>query len=93
MTVEVRSPNLQGVRTGVTDAGGNFRFTLLPPGNYTVTANLQGFNRINQPNVPVEISKTKTLDITIPAGIDSGQTLRLKGQGNPGIGGRKPADC
>src|SRR5437588_776243 len=65
VTIEVRSPNLQGVRTQVTDAGGNFRFTLLPQGIYTVTANLQGFNRINQPNVAVEINRTKTLDINM----------------------------
>ncbi|MDP9361465.1 MAG: TonB-dependent receptor [Acidobacteriota bacterium] len=67
VTVEVRSPALQGVRTLVTDAGGNFRFSLLPSGIYTVTANLQGFNRVNQPNVAVEIGKTKTLDITLAA--------------------------
>src|SRR5437868_13458724 len=53
VTIEVRSPALPGVRTQVTDASGNFRFTLLPPGTYAVTASLQGFNRINQPNVPV----------------------------------------
>ena len=77
VTIEVRSPNLQGVRTGVTDAGGNFRFTLLPQGIYTVTANLQGFNRINQPNVAVEINRTKTLDITMNAA--TSETITVTG--------------
>ena len=43
VTVEARSPNLQGSRTAVTDNGGRFNLTLLPPGPYTLTATLQGF--------------------------------------------------
>jgi hypothetical protein len=77
VTIEVRSPNLQGVRTQTTDAGGNFRFTLLPSGIYTVTANLQGFNRINQPNVAVEIGKTKTLDVAMNAA--TSETITVSG--------------
>src|SRR5256714_3100823 len=64
VTVEVRSPSLQGVRTAVTDAGGNFRFTLLPSGNYQLTATLSGFNTIKQ-QVPVELNKTRTLDVAM----------------------------
>jgi DnaJ-class molecular chaperone len=40
----------------------------------------------------VTLAEGKILDITVPAGIDSGQTLRLKGQGNPGIGGAPDGD-
>src|SRR3974390_2236431 len=43
VTVEAKSPNLQGTKTAVTDGEGHFVLTLLPPGTYTVTATLQGF--------------------------------------------------
>jgi DnaJ-class molecular chaperone len=33
------------------------------------------------------------LDVTIPPGIEEGQVLRLKGKGDPGIGGGSPGDA
>jgi DnaJ-class molecular chaperone len=41
----------------------------------------------------VTLAEGKTLDITIPAGIETGQTLRLKGQGNPGAAGGAAGDA
>src|SRR6266852_646739 len=65
VTIEVRSPNLQGVRTDVTDAQGNFRFSLLPPGDYSMTATLSGFNTVKQSNIRVGLNRTVTLDVAL----------------------------
>jgi outer membrane receptor for ferrienterochelin and colicin len=63
VTVSVESPNLQGIRTAVTSENGDYIFTLLPPGPYTVTFELSGFERVQRTaavaptqNVPVDVT-------------------------------------
>lgn len=65
VTVEARSANLQGARVETTDAGGHFRLSLLPPGDYTVTATLSGFNTVTQKNVHVGLGGTVTLEVSM----------------------------
>ena len=48
VTVEGKSPNLQGSRTAVTDAEGRFNLNNLPPGTYTITATLEGMGTKSQ---------------------------------------------
>jgi DnaJ-class molecular chaperone len=44
---------------------------------------------VNGTHKVVAMPDGKTLDITIPAGINDGQVLRLKGQGLPGADGKQ----
>jgi len=41
----------------------------------------------------ITLEDGKALDITIPPGTEDGQTLRLKGQGRPGVGGGEAGDA
>jgi len=49
VTVTAASPNLQGTRTTVTSANGDYLFASLPPGEYTVTFELQGLDTVKYP--------------------------------------------
>jgi DnaJ-class molecular chaperone len=47
---------------------------------------------INGASRRLNLGDGKTLDVTIPPGVEDGQVLRLSGQGGPGLGGGPPGD-
>ncbi|HZR27011.1 MAG TPA: carboxypeptidase regulatory-like domain-containing protein [Vicinamibacterales bacterium] len=65
VTVTVASPSLMGVQTAVTDTGGNYRFPALPPGTYTVTFELPGFNTLKRENIQIAMGFTAAVNVQL----------------------------
>jgi outer membrane receptor for ferrienterochelin and colicin len=65
VTVSVTSPNLQGIRSTVTSEIGDYVVTLLPPGDYTLTFDLSGFQRQEK---RVVLAPTQTLPVDAQLG-------------------------
>jgi DnaJ-class molecular chaperone len=63
-----------------------------PPQDVRYSLAIEFLDAVNGTHKMVAMPDGKTLDITIPAGIEDGQVLRLKGQGLPGSDG-KPGDA
>ena len=64
-TVDAQS-NVGAPISTSTDANGNYRFPSLPPGNYKVTANLQGFVAREVVDVRVGLGQIKKVDFSLP---------------------------
>ena len=43
--------------------------------------------------IPLRLADGSQVEVTVPRGIDTGQIMRLKGKGSPGIGGGPPGDA
>jgi len=65
VTITVSSPKLMGKRSAVTDAKGQYRFPALPPGVYSIKAELQGFGTVIQENIRLTTTKILSVDLTI----------------------------
>ncbi|MDD8020735.1 MAG: TonB-dependent receptor [Acidobacteriota bacterium] len=63
VTVTISASSLMAPRTYVTQARGTYRFPALPPGNYTIKAELQGFTTIVNENIRLSTTTTLTADI------------------------------
>ena len=63
--ITVRGPAAMGDQVAYTGPAGNYRVPLLPPGVYTVSATLQGFNQMVQENVDVGVRRNTTVNFTM----------------------------
>ena len=63
VTVTVTSPSLQGARTAVTSAAGDYLVPFLPPGEYTVAFELEGMQRVLRRVTPA--ARTDVIDINL----------------------------
>jgi outer membrane receptor for ferrienterochelin and colicin len=64
VTVTAKSPSLQGIRTTATGANGDYVFANVPPGDYTITFTLQGFQTVTK-TITLSASQTSRLDTNI----------------------------
>jgi hypothetical protein len=78
VTVEARSPTVVGVSTAVSDAQGVYRFPALPPGTYTITATLQGFNA-QKVTGTLSLGQLMRVDVTMTVG-GVAETVQVTGE-------------
>jgi hypothetical protein len=62
--VVATSPNLQGEQTAVTDANGNYRIILLPPGQYRLAVQVEGYKPSERSDIRLSADKTLRANIT-----------------------------
>lgn len=65
VTVTATSPSMMGSQTSVTDTGGLYRFPALPPGSYTVTYELPGFNTLKREGIQIAMGFTATVNVEL----------------------------
>ena len=59
--------------------------------SYTLAVNF--LEAVNGTRKRLVLTDGREIDVTVPPGTDDRQTLRLKGQGTPGMGGGEPGDA
>lgn len=57
------------------------------------TLEVDFLDAVNGARRRVQLSEGRTLEVSIPPGVESGQVLRLKGQGGPGVSGGAAGDA
>jgi Carboxypeptidase regulatory-like domain len=68
VTVTLVNPATQNSRTVVTDALGNYTFSLLRPANYHLTAEKPGFKRAVVEHVELQVDQTARIDVALEVG-------------------------
>ena len=69
VSVEAASPVLtEKVRSVITDGTGQYRIVGLPPGSYSLTISLQGFNTVKREGIELSGALTATIDVELRVG-------------------------
>jgi hypothetical protein len=79
VTVTATSPTVAGTFTAVSDADGSYRLLNLRPGEYTVTAELQGFSKYSRAGLVVRAGLNIAVDIVLMVGAMS-ETVQVTGE-------------
>ncbi len=65
VTVSIQSPALIGAQTTTTNEQGIYRFPAVPPGVYTITYELAGFNTLRREGIQVALGFTATVNVEL----------------------------
>jgi outer membrane receptor protein involved in Fe transport len=75
-TVRVRNLATNEVRTAQTQVDGNYTVAALPPGNYEVTVEKEGFKQLHQQDLELQVGQTARVDATLQVGA-SAQSIEV----------------
>jgi DnaJ-class molecular chaperone len=73
--------------------GGGRGYTRMRGRDIRFTLDIDFLDAVNGAKRRISLAEGRTLDVAIPAGVESGQVLRLKNQGGPGIQGGPAGDA
>jgi hypothetical protein len=62
-------------RIQITNAEGQYRFLNLPPGQYQLTAQLEGFSTVEYPNIRIAVGRNATINVTLTPAIEESITV------------------
>jgi hypothetical protein len=65
VTITATSPSALGAQTTVSSETGNYRFPALPPGTYTVTYELAGFNTVKREGIQIALGFTANVNVDL----------------------------
>ncbi len=65
VTITATSPALLGQQTAVTSETGNYRFPAVPPGTYTLTYELAGFNQVRREGIMITLGFTANVNVEL----------------------------
>lgn len=74
-------------------AGGARGYARMRGRDIRFTLDIEFLDAVNGAKRRVSLGEGRTLEVSIPAGVESGQVLRLKNQGGPGVQGGPPGDA
>jgi len=65
VNITVSGPSMMGVNTALTNESGAWRIPVVPPGTYTILAELSGFQKVRREGVLVRVGMTVTINLTM----------------------------
>jgi Carboxypeptidase regulatory-like domain len=91
VTISATSPTVAGTFTAVSESDGSYRLLNLGPGEYTLTAELQGFSKYLRPGIIVRAGLNIGVDIVLKIGAVS-ETVQVTGE-SPMLEVQKPVQA